>query len=242
MGAKLQALLEFQDIEFQIVDIRRKLEQKERLVRAQQKKIDGHKAAVEAERAEIRRMQASFDEADLDVKARSSHIAKLREHLNSVKTNKEYATVLQQINSEKADVSRVETRALEIMSAIEARNAALAEKEKAHAAEVARLDLLKQEVAHTTAAFSGRTAELEKRRAAAAARLDKESVALFERLSERFDGEATAELLRPNPRFDEFVCGGCNMNVQTDRANVLRMRDELVTCKNCGRILFIREG
>lgn len=242
MGAKLQALLELQDIEFQIVDIRRKLGQKERLVRAQQKKIDGHKAGVEAERAEIRRMQSSFDEADLDVKSRSSHISKLREHLNGVKTNKEYATVLQQINGEKADVSRVETRALELMAALDARKAALVDKEKAEAAEVARLDLLKQEVTQTTTAFSGRTSDLEKRRAAAAAKLDRDAMALFERLSERYEGEVTAELQKPNPRFDEFVCGGCNMNVQTDRANILRTRDELVTCKNCGRILFVREG
>lgn len=241
MGAKLQALVEFQDLELQIVDIRRQLDRREKQVAAQIKKIETMRAGMEAERLELRKHQSQFDELDVDVKGRSSHVARLREQLNSVRTNKEYAALLQQINSEKADVARVETKALELMQGLDNRRAALTDRQKQEQNELARLETLKGEVEQAKQQYGGRLASLQKRRDEAAAQIDKDTITHFTRLSDRYDGEAMAELLRPNPRLDEFICGGCNMGVQMDRANSLRTRDEVVTCKNCGRILYIRQ-
>jgi predicted nucleic acid-binding Zn-ribbon protein len=240
MGVKLQALAEFQDLELQIVDIRRQLERKDKQVQAQLKKLESMRAGIAAERDEIRKSQAQFDETDVDIKGRSGHVTKLREQLNSVRTNKEYAAILQQINSERADMSRVETKALEMMQGLENRKAALLERQKMEQSEVARLEALKVESEQTKQQYSARLAALMKRRDDASGKLDKDTITHFERLSERYDGEAMAELVRPNPRRDEFICGGCNMGVQADRANSLRTKDEIITCKNCGRILFVR--
>lgn len=240
MGVKLQALAEFQDLELQIVDIRRQLQRKDKQVQAQEKKLETMRAGIAAERDEIRKSQVQFDETDVDIKSRSGHVTKLREQLNSVRTNKEYAAILQQINSERADMSRVETKALEMMQGLENRKAALLERQKMEQSEVARLEALKIEAEQTKQQYSARLTALLKRRDDASVNLDKDTITHFERLSERYDGEAMAELVRPNPRRDEFICGGCNMGVQADRANSLRTKDEIITCKNCGRILFVR--
>jgi predicted nucleic acid-binding Zn-ribbon protein len=107
MGAKLEALRELQIIESQIVDIRRQFASKERLAAAQSRKLAELRKSIERERLDIRSAQAEVDAVDLDLKARSANLAKLREHLNSVKTNKEYAALLSQLNNEKADTTRV---------------------------------------------------------------------------------------------------------------------------------------
>lgn len=240
MGAKLQALIAFQDIELQIVDIRRQIGRKDAQVAAQAKKLEQLRASMAAERDELRKVQIQFDEIDLDVKSRSGHVTKLREQLNSVRTNKEYAAIRQQINSENADVSRVEEQALGLMQQIDTRKAALVERQKAEAAEIARLETLKAETDQARKQYSNRLDQLLKRREEAAVGADQESIRMFTRLSERYDGEALAELVKPNPRLDEFVCGGCNMSIQVDRANSLRTRDEIVCCRNCGRILFVK--
>src|SRR5262245_26604597 len=127
MGPRLQALLAYQDIELQIVDIRRQLERKQRAVEAQRKKLESFRHSLEAEKAEVRKVQAHFDELDVDIKARSGHISKLREHLNTVKTNKEYAAILSQLNTEKADVSRIEQKAMEIMEQVDNRKKAMSD-------------------------------------------------------------------------------------------------------------------
>ncbi|MFQ5806445.1 MAG: zinc ribbon domain-containing protein [Phycisphaerae bacterium] len=237
----LQALFALQDIELQIVDIRRQLERKQRLARAQTGKLKAARDAIEAERTHVKRAQAEFDELDLDLKGRSANISRLREHLNTVRTNRDYAAVLAKLNNEKADVSRLENRALGIMQAIDARKQELAEHERAESAEAERLRELQAQLEHARESFASRLEELQTQRREALVKIDRNTVTLFKRLSERYDGEALAEVERPDPGRDEFICAGCHMSLRTEVANTLKSRDEIVTCKNCGRILFIRK-
>lgn len=241
MGARLQALLELQTIEHQIVDIRREFRQKERLVAAQQKKRDAALAAFQAEQAEIRRQQLHFDEIDVDLKARSGHINRLREHLNTVRTNKEYAAVLAQLNNEKADATRAEARAMELMAQLEQRKTALTKLEQTSQAEEHRLEDLQARLAQTRDSYAQRLAQLEQRRAQAAAAFEASIVTLFDRLSERYDGEVMAEVCKPDARNDEYICGGCNMALRAEVYNSLRVRDEVLTCNSCGRILYLSD-
>lgn len=242
MGARFQALLALQQIELQIVDIRRQMERKQRLVNAQAKKLQAARDALEAERASIRRSQTQFDELDVDIKGRSANINRLREHLNTVRTNRDYAAVLARLNNEKADVSRLENRALELMQAIDGRKRELIEREKAERVEANRLEELRAEFEQARQSFAGRLEQLQQQRQQAVEQIDQRAASLFERLSEHYSGEALAEVERPNPRRDEFVCAGCHMSLRAEVANTLKSRDEIVTCKNCGRILFIRAG
>ena len=66
-------------------------------------------------------------------------------------------------------------------------------------------------------------------------------ITLFNRLSQRYEGEVLAEVERTNPRRDEFLCAGCHMSLRVEVANMLKSRDEIVTCKSCGRVLFMHK-
>ena len=153
MGATLDALRELQEIELQIVDIRRQLSRKDTLVGGQAAKLRNAQAALDAEKADLKKAQAEIDE--LDLKSRTAVINKHREQLNSVKTNKEYSAILSQLNNEKAEATRVESRGLELMAKLEARKQALAEKAGHERDLNARLDELKHEVAHAQRTFRG---------------------------------------------------------------------------------------
>lgn len=241
MGAKLQVLFALQDIELQIVDIRRQLERKERRVNAQRRKLNAAREAIEAERINVRKSQSEFDTLDLDIKGRSANIDRLREHLNTVRTNKEYATVLAKLNNEKADVSRLEARALQIMQGVEGRKQELAEQQQAESAEAERLEEFQAQLAQVRESFGGRLETLQKQRQEAADGIEPRTITLFDRLSQRYEGEVLAEVERTNPRRDEFICAGCHMSLRVEVANMLKSRDEIVTCKSCGRILFMRD-
>ena len=241
MGAMLQALFALQGIELQIVDIRRQLERKQRQVTAQSKKLEVVRDANELERAATLRCQADFDELDVDIKGRSANITRLREHLNTVRTNKDYAAVLAKLNTEKADVTRLETQALEMMQTLEVRKKELAEREQTEAVEAGRLEDIEGQLSQTRESFSGRLEQLEAQRQEAGDQIDPKALTLFERLSDRYDGEVLAEVERPNPRRDEFHCAGCYMSLRVEVANTLKSRDEIVTCKTCGRILFMHK-
>ncbi|MBU0618277.1 MAG: hypothetical protein KKI02_11205 [Planctomycetes bacterium] len=241
MGAELQALFALQDIELQIVDICRQLERKKRQVKAQHHKLQATRETIEAERLSVRKSQSEFDTLDLDIKGRSANIDRLREHLNTVRTNKEYAAVLARMNNEKADVSRLETRALQIMQSVEARKQELARDEQAEATETERLEDLQAQFEQAQHSFAGRLERLQKQRDEATAQIEPKTITLFDRLSERYEGEVLAEVERTNPRRDEFICTGCHMSLRVEVANMLKSRDEIVTCKSCGRILFMHK-
>ncbi len=242
MGSTLEALLELRDIELQIVDIRRQLARKERLVKRQSARLRAVGEKLATERETLRRTQMDVDELDLDLKGRTAQVNRMREHLNTVRTNKEYAAVLAQLNTEKADASRLETRALQMMETVEARRQVVGGLEEEERSETARLGDLQAQSDQAHSTFAGKLDELRQQRDEAAGKLPGDVAQLFDRLSERYEGEATAPIERTHPRRDEFTCGGCYMSLSAESANAAMVRDDIITCRNCGRILYIEKG
>jgi predicted nucleic acid-binding Zn-ribbon protein len=224
------------------VDIRRQLAAKERSVKRQAAKLRAAEEALAAHREELKRSQVQMDEVDVDLKSRNAHVAKLRENLNTVRTNKEYAAVLSQLNNEKADVTRLETRAYELLSAVEVKKKALSEYQDQVQQEVQRLANIEQQFAQAQGSFTDRLAALDRQREKACQILDARTLELFNRISERYEGEVMARVSQVHPRRQEYLCEGCNMSLAAERANMLMTRDDVITCDNCGRILHIVKG
>ncbi len=239
MGALLDSVLALQDLELQITDIRRQLAAKERSVQRQATKLREAEQTLATERDELRRVQMEQDELDLDLKARDANVTRLRDTLNSVRTNKEYAALLSQLNNEKADKSRLESRAFELLENVEAKKRTFTEHEQAVQQEARRLATLETQLAHAKGSFADRLNTLERERDKAAEQLDGKALELFNRISERYEGEVMARVIQVHPRRQEFLCEGCNMGLAAERANLLMTRDELITCDNCGRILYM---
>ena len=241
MGAKLTAILELQNIQLQIVDIQSQVARHTRRVAAQQKKLNAAGAQLESERQQVTRDQIKFDELDNEIKARVESVEKLRQHLNSVRTNKEYAAVLAQMNNEKADATKVEGQAMELMQSLETRRAAIAEAAAVEKKLQEKLRELESAAEQARQTFAGRLNDLDGQRVAAAAQIEPNVCELFDRLAERYEGEVLAEVIRTNPRRDEFVCGGCHIALRPDVPNTLKIRDEVITCKTCGRIMYLAD-
>jgi hypothetical protein len=242
MGVLLDRLRDLQEIELQIFDIRRQLAGKQRQVERQAARLQQTQSEIAAAREELRRSQMEVDDADLDLKARSAQVNKIRETLNTIRTNKEYAAILSQLNNEKAEVNRIETRALELMGKQDDRKKAFGEREAAAAVEEQKLQDVRKQFEQTSKMFADRMAALMRERDTAAGQLDAKFVDLFTRVSERYEGEAMAKVVRTHPRRSEFVCEGCNMSITMELANILLTRDEVNTCDTCGRILYMEPG
>lgn len=242
MGATLEALRTLQHIELQIVDIRRQLAAKRKSVERQTAKVRAAEEALANGRAESKQTQVAADLADVDLKGRDATVNRLRDTLNTVRTNKEYAAVLSQLNNEKADRSRLEMKVLELMAAVEEKRKALTEQETALRAEGDRAATLRAQLEQAESSFAARLAALEREREQAAGQLSPKTLELFNRISERYDGEVMARVVQVHPRRQEFICDGCNMSLAAERANALATRDDVFTCDNCGRILHLDKG
>lgn len=239
MGPTLQALRELQQLELQVIDVQQQIGRRERAVEAQNKKLAEIGRVIESARLRLHELQRDADSHDLDLKTRTANMGKLREALNSVKTNKEYAAVLGQLNTEKADVGRLEGTVMEKLVAVDHAKADLAAQHQIETREIARREELQQQLEQTRASFNERLTKLIAQRDSSAARIDAKTRGLFERMSERYAGEALARIVRTHPRRDEFICEGCNMSMNAQRFNAVVTRDEVQQCSNCGRILYV---
>src|SRR4030043_1118278 len=120
MGPVLNALIKLQSVENQLRAAKAKLARCRRTVIIAENQVRSLQNAYEAKKEEIQLTKVQSDRLELELRTREEEIAKLRAHLNTAKTNKEYAAVLTQLNTTKADNSKFETQILELLKDIEA--------------------------------------------------------------------------------------------------------------------------
>ena len=242
MGKMLEALARLQSIEHQVADVRRRLRTRSAAVKAQEAQIAQLKESLAAQHEAVVAAQKRYGAVELELRTREEHVAKLRASLNTARTNKEYATVLTEINTFKADNSKLEDDGLKIMQAVDA---AKTEAEKIKA-QIEQAEKRRDEIARTSAEEIARLealqAELAKKRKEATAEVPPKELRVFEKIAATRDGDAMAEveMFGRKPPY-EYVCGGCHMGLRAEHANALRTRDEIRTCESCGRILFLKE-
>ena len=240
MGPMLESLMHLQSIERNLTHVRGRLKTRKNAVAAQERRIEQIKAEYTAlhDKSITRRKDA--DRLELDLRIKEEQVTKLRTALNLAKNNKEYAALLTQINTYKADNAKVEEEVLKIMQDVDTvkeqmeKSSMQAEAEQKRLAEITQAS--GQEIDKLTAMLDELTAQ----RTAAAQSVPAESLITFETIARRNDGDAMAvvEVHGRKPPFD-YVCGGCYMSLNAEHVNALRVRDEIRTCDNCGRILYL---
>ena len=108
-----------------------------------------------------------------------------------------------------------------------------------HEGEKTKLQQMRGAIGDTVKRLQGEIDALRPARDAAAKAVPAQTREAFERLADRYEGEAMAALERPDRRREEYACTACNMDLVTDIYNKLHTRDELVFCPNCRRMLYI---
>jgi uncharacterized protein len=240
MGKMLAALLQVQSVERQLAHVRGRLRTRRSAVASQQRKIDSLSSdwKVLHEKSVTRRKDA--DRLELDLRTREAEVSKFRAALNTTKTNKDYAAILTQINTLKADNSKLEEQILKIMQEVDLlkidsdKLQAQVQAEQARLAEIERLS--GDEIKRLTVMMD----DLTGKRAEAAKGVEPEYLNVFDRIAANYDGDAMAQIEIHGKRTPhDFVCGGCFMQLNAEHVNALRTRDEIRTCDNCGRILYL---
>lgn len=240
MGTMLEGLLHLQAVERELVQVRRRLKARKNAVTAQEKRIRAHQEDFNTLHEKVIERRMTADQLELDLKQKEEHVAKLRGSLNQARTNKEYAAILTEMNTFKADNAKTEEAALQVMQEIDLVKAQADEVQELMQNEEQRLEEIRQASEEEVARLDGMLAELTDKRAEAAAAVSPKILDLFERVADNYDGEAMAVIEvhgRKPPH--SYVCGGCFMGLNAEHANMLKVRDEIRTCDNCGRILYL---
>lgn len=242
MGTLLESLLKLQAVERQLAQVRGRKRTRLNIIRVQEGKVEQLRGEQELFHQRILSRRKDGDQLTLDLKVKEDHVAKLRTSLNSAKTNKEYAAILAQLNGLKADNAKVEEQALVVMQDTEG----VVEEEKKIqdrvAQEQARLEEMKKFTSDELTRLDAMIETLVAQRGEATKGVPPLALAAFERIAGNYDGEGMAniEIRGSKPPYD-YVCGGCYMSLNAEHVNALGSRDEIRTCDNCQRILYLKE-
>lgn len=196
--------------------------------------IEEAKIHLANKRLESVNFQKEIDKKNLDLKCIEEEIQKSRVKLLQIKNNKEYSALLSEIGGREADKSLLEDKILSMMSELEdliAEEENLIKEEEKQNKELAELKTaVEAELTVIDKNIEGTQAEWEE----TAQQVDKESLAQYKRLIEK-DGQAVVEVVGQ-------TCRGCYMQITPQTLNLLLRKQELILCKNCGKILYLQEG
>ncbi len=242
MGATLEALHRLQEVETQIAEIERGINRKVRACTRQTQRIAEIDGKIKSQEQQIKAAQMEADRLNLEAKTAEAEMAKYRNALNTSKTQKEYSAVLTQLNTYKADTSKVEENVLNLLTEIDEKKKVLAATREERVKEESKLKELEAEVEDARQRCKDRLDKLKKQREEAATAVPPDTLITFNRVAGANDGEAMAQVTRTHPRRQEYACEGCNMAITIEQVNAILSRDETVLCNVCGRILYARSA
>ncbi len=242
MGPVLNGLIKLQSVENRLRAVKSKLTRCRRTVIFQENQLRTLQNGVEAKKEEIKMTRVQVDRFELELKHRDETISRLRAALNMAKTNKEYSAILTELNTSKADNSKIESQALDLMKNIEADQAASAEIQEQIDEHKGNLDQVRKDSEVKAVGYEAEITEIQVEWDAAAKDVPAETLHVFNRVAETYDGEALAAAGKQNEKVEVFSCGGCFMGIPTEVINRLMVRDEIIRCSNCTRILILKES
>ena len=237
----IDALHQLQAVENKLRQIRDQLDRKSRAVKAQTVRLTTIEDELADKHEEVKRRQVATAQIELQFKSRQVSIDKHRQQLNSAKSNKEYSAILTQLNTERADNSKLEDSVLQEMTAIDQVNASRDQMKQE--LDVQRGKLVEMENIHQQERqrLEEQIAKLEDQRQEAASVVPPTALAVFERVAHSHEGQAMAQVLKSHPKREEYLCNGCNMSIPVEVVNSLMTRDDLQQCQICGRVLYLED-
>jgi predicted nucleic acid-binding Zn-ribbon protein len=240
VSQSLQALHRLQAVETKLRGFKEQLRRKERQFSQYSLRIGQSEEQINARHEEIKHRKTQTAKLELDFKTIESDIAKLRTQLNSAKNNKEYSAILTQLNTERADNSKLEQKILEELTEIDKLKASLTEMEETQAKQKAELASHESDSKSQIDELKSQIAELESQKQIVAQEVPQNDLKQFTRVADANDGEAMAKIIEPSRGSMDYICDGCNMSLPVEKINALKTRDELQVCPVCGRILYIQ--
>jgi len=241
MGPVLNGLIKLQSIENRLRATKAKLARCRRNVILQENHVRSLQNTLEAKKEEMQLAKVQADRLEMELKSRDDTVAKLRASLNAAKTNKEYAALLTQLNTTKADSSKIESQTLELMKDIEVDEADCGEIKKQIEQQKEKLEQTRREMEAIAVKYEAEIEKIQTEWDKQAESIPVDALEIFRRVAETYDGEAIAVIEAQNGKTG-YSCGGCFMSLPAESANHLMTKDDIIRCPNCTRILILGGG
>jgi len=234
LKSQLTALIKLQGLDTEIYGLRNEKEAKPQELKAMEAAFEAKKQNLAEIEKKALDLQKQRKERELELATNEESAKKLQSQLYSLKTNKEYQAMLQQIQDTKADGSVIEDKILilfdeadKIKKEVEQEGFKLKEEEKVFLEQKKKVEIRVKEIDDSLSQLDGQRKQI-------IPEVEPKMLAQYERILHSRDWLAIVNIKHDS-------CGGCHMSVSPQVVNLIKMYEHIITCEVCNRILYIQE-
>jgi predicted nucleic acid-binding Zn-ribbon protein len=191
-------------------------------------------AALNALKSKGQHLEMDRKTLELDAGTRRESINRLKTQQYETRKNDEFRAMGNEIERYEKEIQAIEDQELELMDQAEKLKGELAVEEKKAAGGRESINRQMADLEAKGKTLEGQLNQLNAERAELAAKVDEDLLSLFERL---FVSKGDAAVVA----LEHEVCTGCHMKVTTQTAHRVKNGKEIVSCEQCGRILYAAE-
>jgi predicted nucleic acid-binding Zn-ribbon protein len=231
MHEVIEKLLILQDRDRRLMRVKDQLARVEPERQALQGRAGSAQAGLDDVKMKTKLVETERKKLELDVEAKKTQIEKYSLQQFQTKKNEEYRALAHEIETCRAAIGQLEDQQLELMEKAEGlqKDLAAASRESEDARKMTDGQL--KELAAREQDLKTELAELESSREQLTGAVDESTYKRYERLL-RNKGDSVVVGIQHG------VCGGCHMKFPVQLVVACQAARELVTCPNCGRILY----
>lgn len=233
MAVDLSKLRDLQERDMHRLSLEQQLAAAPRDLAAVEAKITAERQAIETAKAEWHGLEAKKKTLETEIRSAQEKVGKYKNQQLEVRKNDEYRALTHEIETTEGIIGGFEEEELKVMYAIDeakkrfaAAEALLKQNISGHEAKIASLRAHEQELRAELVTAVAMTA-------AARAQVPEPQTRLYDRLAKKPGLPACVPVQGGR-------CGGCHMKVSSNIEFEARKAENIVTCDQCGRIVYWR--
>ena len=227
----VEALLVLQERDVRVATLTAELNQLPDAISAVEDEVARRTAKFDELKNTTRQIEADRKKIDLDVQAKQVAISRYKSQQQQTRKNEEFAALNHEIEHAEKDISALEDSELELMESYDKGLAAvdLAQKELLAFKEKAKLK--KAELEKRTSGLSAELLKAEEQQKASEQAIPEDVLPRYRRILKSKRDVAIVPIRHG-------ACGGCHMKVTPQTSLSAKAGDQLVSCDNCGRLVY----
>jgi len=234
VAQQTEILIRLQGIDLQIYRLKAEAEEKPKDIARLKDSLECKKADIKQAEDKLKVLQLKHKEKEVVLGSKEAEIKKLEGQLYQIKTNKEYTAMINEIGSRKADNSLLEEEIINLMDSVDHAKAVLVGEREKFGQESKKIEEQIKEVEKDISDIKSRISEFDKNRQELLPSLDSKLLTEYERILSGRNGQALAHVVNG-------ACGGCHMQLPAQVINEIRIKQCIMRCENCQRMLYISD-
>ena len=234
MKEQIKVLVKLQHLDTETVRIKSTLNDVSKKLENLDSSLKEIEQTIKDQESVLNELTKEYRDYESEVKMNLAKNKNSQEKLRSVKTNKEYQSLLKEIEAVKSKNSSIEDKMIECLDRMDETEEIIAKKRDEYLQFSDRIKSEKENIEHEAGINKKKLDELDMDRKNVSGLIDSQLFKKYLVIKEQQGGLAVVPV-------KDAVCRGCNVNLPPQLYNELFRYDSLKFCPNCHRVIYLKE-